>query len=629
MVKPDAKVCLALVGIAVAAASVATVFLAVLQGAPHWEQLLLFIVAAVLGFASALLLWTLVARQLRVERAHSTKAILKGIASIEDAATRNIAALRDEVGAVRDQNVALDERQRKSLNVVRSEASATHARLDALHKLAERDAVSVAEVASESRDELKELRALARRVAEGVDAVDSRDRKILNLLRGEIRDSAARSDGVKQALAEGGTKAEKVAAAVDDASVTVRKMHNFLRRDGSIQIAVDRFTAAERRMLAAVESAGFDHADQIADLRATFDLGQEQESSARSRLESKVDAALEELRTELGSNFVGLGAEFDGLRDHVTGSTVSEPRLVEALSYKDEQLSADLDAKFRDFDEKFLNLKMLLDEMDASSESGSGDSAHKDGSIGGSASMSSAEITQACDSASRAVARAQTGRLERYIKRQSIDVIRQVEALMQLIPRVESQFRRYPPSGWWALPADTLLFLSDYMEQERPRRILEVGSGSSTVWTGTFAKQAGAELVSLEHDADYAKKTRALVHEFGLKEVVTVHHAPLRTVELEDGVFDWYEPNVVKEIEGPFDMLIVDGPPEATGSKARMPALPMLEHLLSEKCLVLLDDTHRTDEQEILKIWLEHFPGFEMLSGDLMRTGLIVRRDSV
>lgn len=315
MVTPNVKVNLALAGVALATASAATVFLVTLQGSTHWGQLLVFVATAALGFASVLLLWLLGAHQLRVQRAHVTKTILKGIARLEVDSKRDIAALRDDVGAVREQNAVLDERQRKLLNVVRSEAAAERERLDAfiealeahderlsdmqralnaigslrddlgsLHVLLEADMRSGAESARESRDGLKELRTLVRKTVDGVDAVDSRDRKMLNLLRGEIRDSAARSEDVKRALAVEGRKADKAAAGVDEAAIAVRKMHNFLRRDGSIQIAVDRFTAAERRMLAAVEAAGLDHADQVAAMKAILDADRKQEIVANSRL---------------------------------------------------------------------------------------------------------------------------------------------------------------------------------------------------------------------------------------------------------------------------------------------------------------------------------------------------------
>lgn len=657
MVKPDAKAILALAGVALAVASAAAIFLMALQGSPQWVQLLVFVVAAVFGFASALLFWMLGARQVRVERSRITKTILDGLATIEADSKRDIADLREGVGVVRDQNDALAERQRKMLNVVRSEASAERGRLDALieaqkvqddsigemqraligvgslrddlgalHALVETEIRSGTEFAGEIRDGLKELRALARKVVNGVDVVDSRDRKILNLLRGEIRDSAARSEDVKRALAVEGRNAGKAAAAVDEASTTVRKMHNFLRREGSIQVAVDRFTAAERRMLAAVEVAGLDHADQIASLKSTIDVDRESESSERSRLRSDLSTGIEQLRVELDSSLGGLVADLHGLRDLVAGGAASESRILGALTSESDQLSANFDVRLKGLDDKLVHLGALVDEMGYSPVVESGSSANASESVVASVPPSLPELTQAYDSVSKAVARVQTGRLERFMKRQSIDVTRQVEALMQLVPRVESQLRRYPPSGWWALPADTLLFLSDYIEQERPQRILEIGSGSSTVWTGTFAKNAGAELVSLEHDADYVQKTRALVDEFGLQDVVTLHHAPLKPVELEEGTFDWYDPNVISSLGGTFDVLIVDGPPEATGPKARMPALPMLEHLLAEKCLILLDDTHRPDEQEILQAWIERFSDFEVLPGDLMRTGLAARK---
>ena len=59
----------------------------------------------------------------------------------------------------------------------------------------------------------------------------------------------------------------------------------------------------------------------------------------------------------------------------------------------------------------------------------------------------------------------------------------------------------------------------------------------------------------------------------------------------------------------------MDGPPAATGAKARYPALPLLREALSPAATVILDDLVVPDMQETLRLWLDAYPEFssEML----------------
>lgn len=55
--------------------------------------------------------------------------------------------------------------------------------------------------------------------------------------------------------------------------------------------------------------------------------------------------------------------------------------------------------------------------------------------------------------------------------------------------------------------------------------------------------------------------------------------------------------------DGPI-LVLVDGPPGATRSQARYPAVPvMLAHLGARTMDVVLDDYHRDDEHQIVQRW--------------------------
>src|SRR5690606_27930041 len=63
------------------------------------------------------------------------------------------------------------------------------------------------------------------------------------------------------------------------------------------------------------------------------------------------------------------------------------------------------------------------------------------------------------------------------------DEVREIEALMQLLPRITPR-SLMPPSGRWAMSARGLTHLADLVERHRPRVVLELGSGTSSVYLG-------------------------------------------------------------------------------------------------------------------------------------------------
>ena len=85
--------------------------------------------------------------------------------------------------------------------------------------------------------------------------------------------------------------------------------------------------------------------------------------------------------------------------------------------------------------------------------------------------------------------------------------------------------------------------------------------------------------------------------------------APLEELSLAGGTYPWYERRAWKDLTG-IDLLFVDGPPAATGAKARYPALPLLREALNPAATVVLDDLVVPDMQETLRLWLDAYPEF-------------------
>jgi hypothetical protein len=184
---------------------------------------------------------------------------------------------------------------------------------------------------------------------------------------------------------------------------------------------------------------------------------------------------------------------------------------------------------------------------------------------------------------------------------------REIEAMFQLFdgftPRAPM-----PSSGDFALNPTDLLELLHLIRSREPRLVLELGSGTSSVWIAYALEKHGGRLVSLDHDHGYAQKTRALLAAHGLEAIATVRDAPLTGVPIGGSTYQWYDPAVVADLRD-VEMLLVDGPPAATGPDARFPALHVLERRLAATATVVVDDANRPDEQEAVRRWTETIPG--------------------
>jgi predicted O-methyltransferase YrrM len=180
--------------------------------------------------------------------------------------------------------------------------------------------------------------------------------------------------------------------------------------------------------------------------------------------------------------------------------------------------------------------------------------------------------------------------------------MRELEALQQLY----ADFRPrapMPSTGQWALNPTDLLALLDLVERRRPPVIVELGSGTSTVWLAYAVQRYGGRVVSLDHEIRYADRTRLQLHAHGLDAVAEVRDAPLNQIEVQGTEYDWYDPDALEDIER-IDLLVVDGPPGSLGPFARYPALTALKPKLAGDATIVLDDVSRDDEQETVRRWL-------------------------
>jgi predicted O-methyltransferase YrrM len=201
-------------------------------------------------------------------------------------------------------------------------------------------------------------------------------------------------------------------------------------------------------------------------------------------------------------------------------------------------------------------------------------------------------------------------RIESRLGTELKQTFRQVEAIQNLSAMLPTSDVLPATRGWAASP-DLLLVLVDELISQRPSLIVECGSGASTLWLALGLRRFGIDgrIVALDHDPVFAAKTRDFLARHGVGDLAEVRDAPLEDLGLADGSYSWYARRAWKDLAG-IDLLFVDGPPAATGARARYPALPLLREALNPAATIVLDDLVVPDMQETLRLWLDAYPEF-------------------
>lgn len=192
-------------------------------------------------------------------------------------------------------------------------------------------------------------------------------------------------------------------------------------------------------------------------------------------------------------------------------------------------------------------------------------------------------------------------------RRQADRMFRQLEALQNLYQLIRVR-RAMPPSRGWALSPDVLLSYVEEILRSEPRTVLECGSGASTVWAAYAVELLGSgRVVALEHDQEFAERTRTTLAGHGLADVADVRLAPIAPIDVPAGTWQWYDTAALHDLHD-IDLVLIDGPPKPTHRQARYPAVPVLRDRLAPGAVLLLDDADRPDERAILHRWRSEWP---------------------
>ena len=182
----------------------------------------------------------------------------------------------------------------------------------------------------------------------------------------------------------------------------------------------------------------------------------------------------------------------------------------------------------------------------------------------------------------------------------------QIHALLALERRLALS-QPLPPMRGWAGSPDFLLVIANEVLARKPKLIVECSSGVSTIVIARCLElNGGGHVYSLEHDAHYAEVSRSLVNQYNLNDWVTILHAPLETRSNET---PWYSEDALPPSVNDIDIVVVDGPPQATAPHARQPALPRLKNRMKPNAILIIDDAGREGEREALANWLSATPG--------------------
>lgn len=169
-------------------------------------------------------------------------------------------------------------------------------------------------------------------------------------------------------------------------------------------------------------------------------------------------------------------------------------------------------------------------------------------------------------------------------------------------------FLRSAEYGGWCMEKDTCQFIGRLCEKIKPQRVLEFGTGLSTlVLAHEAAKGNVGKIWSIDHLADFPGHPREILAQSNEKRLVDFCHFSLKLTYLGGKIFLFYAfpKDFFNEI-GLLDLVIIDGPPYYYNG--REAALYAVYPHLSPKGLILLDDAGRKKKEQVyLKNWKRYY----------------------
>jgi predicted O-methyltransferase YrrM len=173
-----------------------------------------------------------------------------------------------------------------------------------------------------------------------------------------------------------------------------------------------------------------------------------------------------------------------------------------------------------------------------------------------------------------------------------------------LLDRLGLPHDALPHLGSWKADTFFLWRMVRAIERLRPREVVELGCGASTlVLAKALQLNGGGRLTSLDQHAEFVAATARWLGEYELQP--TLRHAPL-VEDPSTWSHNWYElPSLPQEI----DLLVIDGPPWTVNPFVRGRAEVLFDRIVPGG-MVLLDDAARPGERVVAQRWKRDWPDF-------------------
>jgi predicted O-methyltransferase YrrM len=198
-----------------------------------------------------------------------------------------------------------------------------------------------------------------------------------------------------------------------------------------------------------------------------------------------------------------------------------------------------------------------------------------------------------------------------------------ISALLYTYRSLSPRFSLPKTRGWAASP-DFLNILIETILIQRPRTVVELGAGTSTVVIAyALEKNQEGKLYSIDHYEEYLDLLKKVITRHGLCDRVALIHAPFTKTLINGNSWTYYASESLN-VPGDIDMLVIDGPPSSVQSNARYPAIPLLFNRLSPGAMILVDDYKRPDDRKTVQLWLKEYPKLSLVEESFTEKGTAV-----
>lgn len=171
-----------------------------------------------------------------------------------------------------------------------------------------------------------------------------------------------------------------------------------------------------------------------------------------------------------------------------------------------------------------------------------------------------------------------------------------------LLDRLGLPHDSLPHLGSWKADVGFLTLLVDHVLTARPRQVVELGAGASTlILARALALANGGELTSYDQHGTFVRATADWIADHGL--AAQLRHAPLVPAPAGWPAL-WYDLAGVPER---IDLLVIDGPPWTLHPLVRGAAETLFDRI-APGGTIMLDDAARPGERIVAAHWRRRWP---------------------